>query len=115
MKRDTMIFLFWLPLAVLLVIVGWTVFGALPGVRMTGDMITWLLELPVVTAYALAAVSAPALFKRVFWREIDAEEENRLHEAAAAGDKSARWIITKDRLEWLALLILSGIFFFPHY
>jgi len=115
MKNTTKAFVFWLPLMVVITVVGWTVFGALPGAQMTGDLIAWLLELPVTTCYALAAVASAALFKRVFWREVDCDEEAELNRLAQAGNRQARWLIIKDRAEWLCLLILSGIYFFPHY
>lgn len=115
MKTTTKAFVFWLPLMVIITIVGWTIFGALPGAQMTGDLIAWLLELPVTTCYALAAVASAALFKRVFWREVDHGEEDELNTHIKSGNRHARWLLIKDRIEWLCLLILSGIYFFPHY
>lgn len=115
MKTSTKAFVFWLPAMVLLTVVGWTVLGALPGARMTGDLIAWLLELPVVTCWAVAAVGMAALVKCGVLREIGGTEERELHELAKKGDRNARWLIIKDRIEWLCLLVLSGTFFFPHY
>lgn len=115
MKTSTKAFVFWLPLMVLLTVVGWTVLGALPGARLTGDHIAWLLELPVVTCWAVAAIGSAALIKCWVLREVDAREEAELYRLAKEGNAHARWLLIKDRTEWLCLLILCGAFYFPHY
>lgn len=115
MKHHTKTFLFWLPLMVLLTVVGWTVFGALPGAQMTGDLIAWLLELPVVTCYALAAGGATIMAMNVMGLNIANEERVRLLQLAAAGDRAARDVLNAEAAAWAVFLIIFAAFFFPHY
>lgn len=115
MKSYTKTFLFFLPLMVLLTIVGWTVFGALPGMQMTGDLIAWLLELPIVTCYALAAGGAALLLMNILGMNIENEDRCTLMKAAWNGDPDARASLRDESLQWLAALVLAGTFFWPHY
>lgn len=105
-------FLIWLPVLVLLAVGGWVFMGALdPAV--TGDALAWLLELPVLCAYAACALAAAWLAKRTYLHDLDADTERELHGSAAAGDTEAQWVLKKDRLEWLVLIVLFALFFWP--
>ena len=104
-------FTLWLPGLVLLSVLGFVVLGAVT--RVTGDSLAWLAELPVLCAYAAAALAFSWLIKRLYLHDLDRADEVRLHAAAEAGDGGARWLLIKDRLETLACVIAMLVFFFP--
>jgi hypothetical protein len=105
-------FAVWLPVLVILSIAGWVVFGALDQ-RITADALSWLLELPILCAYLAAACGAAWLVKFTYLRDLNADDECDLHALAQKGNKGARWLIVKDRIEWAFLLILFALFFWP--
>lgn len=105
-------FLIWLPVLVVLALGGWIVFGALDP-AITGDALAWLLELPVLCAYAAAALAAAWLCKRTYLYDMDTAAEQQLQDRVAAGDDHARWLLTKDRIEWLVLVLVFLLFFWP--
>lgn len=115
MKKHTLTFLVLLPLTVLLVLIGWTVFSALPGATMTGDLIAWLMELPVITAYALAAGGATMLTMCWTGMNIDNGQRAILIERAAAGDRHAFRVLAMESLQWVAILTIFSVVFFPHW
>lgn len=108
---QTQEFTLWLPGLVLLSVVGFVVLGAIT--RVTGDSLAWLAELPVLCAYAAAALAFSWLIKYLYLHDLDREAELRLHAAAERGDMDAQWLLTKDRLETLACVLAMLVFFFP--
>jgi hypothetical protein len=59
--------LVWLPVLVMLALVGWIVFGALDQ-RITSDALAWLLELPILCAHFAAGCAAAWMFKQTYLR-----------------------------------------------
>jgi len=104
-------FVVWLPLLVALAFFGYVVLGAFS--RLGIDPLAWLAELPVLAAYAAAACGGAWLFKRTNLHDITAAKELELHALAQQGSADARWLLIKDRLEWLVLLIAFFAFFWP--
>lgn len=100
------------------------VVGIVPGVLGLMYLAWWatwgrglpLLELgPILTDYLVGLLPVVVLgylawrFKAEYWYDLDEQAEKELHERAANGNKSAFWVIVKDRLEWLALF---GVLYF---
>lgn len=108
---QTQEFTLWLPGLVLLSVVGFVVLGAVT--RVTGDSLAWLTELPVLCAYAAAALAFSWLIKYLYLHDLDREAEIRLHAAAEEGDFDAWLLLIKDRLETFACVIAMLVFFFP--
>ncbi|UZW62753.1 hypothetical protein [Lysobacter enzymogenes] len=104
-------FTLWLPGMALLAMLGFVLIGALT--PMTGDALAWLGELPVLCAYAAAALGAAWVIKKVYLHDVDSNEERELHAAARAGDAGARWVLMKDRLETFTCIVLTLAFFWP--
>lgn len=102
----------WLPVLVILALFGWIVFGALDQ-RITSDALAWLLELPIQCAYFAAACAAAWMFKQTYLFDFQLNREQALHDLILAGDRNARWLLIKDRLEWFFLLGISLAFFWP--
>lgn len=90
---------------------GYAALSALPDVRFTGEQIKELAWLPVITCYAAGAVVLAAFVNNAFMYEPGRETEKAWHAAVLAGDQNARWLLLRNDLRWLALLILSGSFF----
>jgi hypothetical protein len=108
-------FAIWLPLMTLLTLLGWLVLGALPGMRMTGDLVAWLAELPVVTCYAIAAGAATSLTMRATGMNLENAYRSELIKLAAAGDQAALKTLNQEIRAWLAFLAIWSLFFFPHW
>lgn len=90
---------------------GYAALSALPAVRFTGEQIEALAWLPVITCYAAGAVVLAVFFNNTFTWEPGRYVERAWHDAVLAGDRNARWLLLRNDLRWLALLILSGSFF----
>ncbi len=103
----------WMPVLVLLALGGFLVFGGLPGVAVSGDLIAWMLELPIACLYLAAAMGAAWLFKFTYLDDLNAVREIQLHELVLQGNAHARWLLIKDRLEWAFLIVLFAAFFWP--
>jgi hypothetical protein len=115
MTHSTKAFAIWLPLLVAMTLIGWLLFGALPGMRMTGDLIAWLMELPVTTCYAIAAGGATFLTLQLPGIALELEDRIALMKRAQAGDLAARDAVRDDTKIMLGVLITWAVFFFPHY
>lgn len=85
--------------------------GALPDVRFTGEQIEAMAWLPVLTLYAGCAVALAVFFNNVFTWEPGRIIEAGWHDMALAGDKNAKWLLVRNDLRWLALLLMAGAFF----
>ena len=115
MRPSNWAFFVWLPLMVVAVLLGWLVFGALPNMRMTGDLIAWLMELPVTTCYAIAVGGATFLTLQVAGINIDNTTRTALMARAQAGDAAARAVLRDEAVSTIWVLMLWAVFFFPHY
>lgn len=90
---------------------GYAALSALPGVRFTGEQIEALSWLPIITCYAAAAVVLAVFFNNTFTWEPGRLVERTWHDLALQGDRNARWLLVRNDLRWLALLLLAGTFF----
>lgn len=104
-------FVAWLPGMVVLAVLGFVVFGALA--PLSGDVLAWLAELPVLCAHAAAALGVAWAAKALYMHDLDTAQEIELHQAARGGDAGARWVLIKDRLETLVCIALALAFFWP--
>lgn len=100
-----------LPVMVVAAAWGYAALGALPQVRFTGDQIEALAWLPVLTAYAGGVIVVAAFFNVVFTWEPGRETEEGWHRLALDGDANARWLLVRHDIRWLALLVMTGAFF----
>jgi hypothetical protein len=103
-------FIGWLPLLVVVAVFGWVMLG---GITDRSDLIRWLLELPVLTAYALAALGAAFLARRRQRRKLTKEESAALWQRTLAGDRGALIIYLTDTFVWALTYALSLWFFWP--
>lgn len=115
MKTYVKTFLVYMPALVLLTLVGWVVFGALPNMRMTGDLIAWLLELPVISVYAAGAGGMTLFSMHVTGINIPNEKRSELLELALCRNKDAQRILLVETVAWLGFLAIWSLFFFPHW
>jgi len=90
---------------------GYAALSAFPAVRFTGEQIEALAWLPVTACYAAGAVVLAVFFNKTFTWEPGHETEKAWHAAVLAGDQNARWLLLRNDLRWLALLVLAGAFF----
>lgn len=104
-------FVLWLPGLVLLAIAGFVVLGGIA--RVGTDSLAFLLELPALCAYALAAFGLSWLIKSLYLYDIDRAAEKALQDRVLAGDANARWLLVKDRLETLVCVVLMLAFLWP--
>lgn len=100
----------WLPLLAVLAVVGWVVLGASAG---RDDLIRWLLELPILTGYALAASGLAYLTWRRWSYRLSEDEKRALWERLLAGERGAIWIHAINAGFYLAALVLYALFFWP--
>lgn len=101
-------FTLWLPAMVVLSVVGFVVLGGI--VRLGGDALAWLAELPAHCAYVGAWLGSAWLIKAVYMHDLPADAEKELHAAAELGNRNAQWVLVKDRIETFAALIITGGF-----
>jgi hypothetical protein len=70
-----------------------------------------------IFGYILNAIRAALIifnawwFKRWAWSDIRRRVEHDLFEAARLGDVNAKWLLVKDRIEWVAVLCLFTYLF----
>ena len=115
MKHSTKLAVFWLPIMVAVVLLGWLLLGALPGMKMTGDLVSWLMELPVTTCYAMGAGVATLLTMQISGINLDNVHRSTLMERAQNGDRNARDALNDEAKATLAVLLIWAVFFFPHW
>lgn len=100
----------WLPLLAVLAVVGWIVLGASAG---RDDLVRWLLELPILTGYALAAAGLAYLsWRRWSYRLTDAEKAD-LWRRMLAGERGAIVVFVTNATFYLGALVLFALFFWP--
>lgn len=102
-----------LPLQLVLLLAGYAFFAQLDPRVAVDNPFAFVLELPAIAAYAFAAVATASAFKILIWNDIPRKAEDALNKSAAEGDKGARWILIKDRIEWIVLLIIFIAFYWP--
>ncbi len=51
------------------------------------------------------------LIKKTHWHDLSNKDEERLHAEAEKGDRAAFWLIVKDRIEWVAVVVFVMIAF----
>ena len=102
-----------LPLQLVLLLAGYAFFAQLDPRIAVDNPFAFVLELPAIGAYAFAAIATASAFKMLLWNDIPRKAEDALNEAATKGDKGARWILIKDRIEWTVLLIVFVAFYWP--
>ncbi|MDC7806417.1 hypothetical protein PQS31_06210 [Luteimonas sp BLCC-B24] len=105
-------FVVWLPVLFVIAIVAYVLLGAV--VRIGADPLAWLAEIPVMCAWAAVACATAWLIKRTYWMDLDDVMERELYERVLnEADPEAWRLLIKDRVEWLALLLLAFAFFWP--
>lgn len=107
------VFFILLPSQVLLTVLGYAVFGMLDPRIAVENPFAFLVELPAMAAYAAAAMAFTVFVKLLAWHDLPRGAEDALHKRASEGDAGARWILIKDRIEWIVLLIIFIVFFWP--
>lgn len=102
-----------LPLLVGLFVVGWVVLGALPDADLSPDLINQLAALPRLCVQAGCAVVMAIFAVRVCMFEPPTALERAWWEAAALGDKNARWLVAFVTLRWAVAIGGFLAFFWP--
>lgn len=102
-----------MPMLAVMAALGFVFIGGLPGVHLTGDLMAMLAALPVVTAYACAAITMAVGFNNLYCWEPCRGTEAGWHDLALAGNAYAKWLLVRNDLRWAALLLMSGAFFWP--
>jgi hypothetical protein len=102
----------WLPLLVFLALAGWVVFGALDP-RLAPDRLSWLLDLPVMVAYALAASGMSYLAWRRWSVRLTGEEICAYWARVQAGERGAVVVFVVNAAFYLAALGMFLWFFYP--
>jgi hypothetical protein len=101
----------WLPLLAVLAVVGWVVFGASAG---RDDLIRWLLELPILTGYALAAAGMAYLAWRRWSIRLKEAEVCDYWERLMRGERGALVVYVVNAAFYLiAFLALLWFFWQP--
>lgn len=103
-------FIGWVPLIVAISVAGWILLG---GITDRNDLIRWLLELPVLTGYALAALGVAFLARRRQRRALTDAESAELWKRTLAGERGALIIYLTDSIVWALSFALSLWFFWP--
>lgn len=103
-------FIGWLPILVLVAVAGWILLG---GITDRNDLIRWLLELPVLTTYALAALGVAYLARRRQRRKLTKDESRLLWERTLNGERGALIVYLTDVLVWAVTFVSSLWFFWP--
>ena len=114
MKISTKMLSIHIPIALVITFLGYLVFGAIPGVTLTGDLIAWLLELPVVLIYALVAIGVSVGFMNIIGANVENDYRCELVKAAADGNRDALIVLIMESATWLLVLSVFALFFYPH-
>lgn len=107
------VFFILLPSQVLLSVLAYVAFAQLDPRIAVDNPFAFLAELPALASYAACAIAFTVFFKLLFWSDIPRDAEDALNQKAAAGDSGARWILIKDRIEWIVPLIIFIAYFWP--
>lgn len=99
--------LLWLPVLLAIVIGGYIVLRALDpriGLEGFGDLFGYALN----GVRAVAIVGLSWLVKRNIFMDLHDRTEVDLFDAMRKGDWFAFWIVARDRVEWMFLLVFFG-------
>lgn len=102
----------WTPLLIVLAVFGWIGLGALAP-RLSTDALDWLIELPILSAYAAAAAGLTYLIWRRWRFKLDDEEQRTYWEALLDGERGAIVIFLTNAAVWLCTFGLLLSFFSP--
>ncbi len=102
-----------LPALVLLSLVGWVVLGGLPDVTLTGDLVSWLAELPILACYALATLVAAMAAMHLTGMIIDNVYRLALLQRAANGNRDAFRVVVHESVCWFVMLGFAALYFWP--
>lgn len=102
-----------LPLLVLMSCAGWWFLGALTRDGITGDLLSWLAELPIVTCYALAALVAAQVGMNVTGMNLPNDTRRELMRQAADGNRDAERVLLYEMVAWFLMLAIALFFFVP--
>lgn len=100
------------PLLVILSIAAWVIFGALDR-RLGTDALGLLLELPILSAYALAALGLTRLALRRQRRELGKGERADLWLRTLNGERGPLIVYVVDTLAWALCICIAFSFFWP--
>lgn len=100
-------FTLWLPGMLLLAVLSYVVLGGI--VRLGGDSLAWLSELPARCAYVAAWLGSTWAVKSLYMHDLPSDAEKELHAAAELGDMGAQWVLVKDRIETFLVLLITGV------
>ena len=115
MKSFTKNAWFLLPALALMSLAGWWFLGALTRHGVTGDLLGWLAELPILTCYAIAALVAEPVRMHVSGMNLSNRDRAELTRRAAAGDRDAERVLHLETCCWFVWLLLSTLFFLPQW
>lgn len=102
----------WLPVVGVLAIVAWVFLGGID--RGVGaDTLGLLLELPVLCAYALAALGLGNLARRRFRKKLTEQQKAELWNGVLAGQRGPLFVYLLDTIVWLALTLALLALFWP--
>lgn len=102
----------WTPLIVVLAVVGWIVLGGLDP-RLGPDRVGLLLDLPIITAYALVASGVAYLFWRRWSNRLSDEQKARLWDGLMKGQTGAIVVYCVNAAFYLTVTVLVFRFFKP--
>lgn len=114
MKISTKMLSIHIPIALVITFLGYLVFGAIPGVTLTGDLIAWLLELPVVLIYALVAIGVSVGFMNIIGANVENDTRCALVADAAKGNRDSLYVLIMESATWLLVFSIFALFFYPH-
>lgn len=100
----------WTPLVVVLALAGFVLLGALYP-RLDGDRLGMLLELAILSAYAVAAVGLTYLSWRRWRQQLSEEQQDALWQGVMRGERGPLLVYAINAAVWLATL-LSWVLFF---
>ena len=101
----------WTPLLVVLVLAGYVLLGGLYP-RLDGDRLGLLLELAIVSSYAMAAVGLTYLSWRRWRQQLSEAQQAELWERLMLGERGAMLVYAINALVWLAMLLAWLAFFY---
>ncbi len=103
-------FMGWLPLIAALAVLGWVVLGTAAA---RDDLVRWLLELPILTAHALAASGLAYLAWRRWSMRLDDAGKADLWRRLMAGERGALTVFAINAAMYALFLVVFAWFVWP--